>query len=167
MCRSAELASNAAVCLACPVSRLSCVSPVLCCVWKTVILDLHCRVLPQPSSMLVMSSLVDEVSHVTAGGVVCRVWRTSTRSIHLHCTTCSTSCSRVDCVKPPIHTWATHSCETGQSTSHTWATHSCETGQSTNNKKLSYRRWTARCVVPVEILPIAMLQCRNYLYDKS
>ena len=36
-----------------------------------------------------------------------------------------------------------------------------------SNKKLSYRRGTARCVVSVEILPIAMQQCRNYLYDKS
>jgi len=35
------------------------------------------------------------------------------------------------------------------------------------DKKLSYRRGTARCVVSVEILPIAMQQCRNYLYDKS
>jgi len=35
------------------------------------------------------------------------------------------------------------------------------------NKKLSYRRGTARCVVSIEILPIAMQQCRNYLYDKS
>jgi len=35
------------------------------------------------------------------------------------------------------------------------------------NKKLSYRRGTARCVVSVEILPIATQQCRNYLYDKS
>ena len=34
-------------------------------------------------------------------------------------------------------------------------------------KKLSYRRWTARCVVSIEILPIATQQCRNYLYDKS
>ena len=34
-------------------------------------------------------------------------------------------------------------------------------------KKLSYRRRTARCVVSVEILPIATKQCRNYLYDKS
>ena len=34
-------------------------------------------------------------------------------------------------------------------------------------KKLSYRRGTARCVVSVEILPIAKQQCRNYLYDKS
>ena len=61
------LSVSPVLCLACPVSCLSCVSSVLCCVWKTVILDLHCRVLPQPSSMLVMSSLVDEVSHVTAG----------------------------------------------------------------------------------------------------
>jgi len=30
------------------------------------------------------------------------------------------------------------------------------------NKKLSYRR----CVVSIEILPTAMQQCRNYLYDK-
>ena len=36
-----------------------------------------------------------------------------------------------------------------------------------NYKKLSYRRGTARCVVSVEILPIATQQCRNYLYDKS
>ena len=36
-----------------------------------------------------------------------------------------------------------------------------------SNKKLSYRRGTARCVVSMEILPIATQQCRNYLYDKS
>ena len=35
------------------------------------------------------------------------------------------------------------------------------------NKKLSYRRGTARCVVSIEILPIATQQSRNYLYDKS
>jgi len=35
------------------------------------------------------------------------------------------------------------------------------------NKKLSYRRGTARCVVSIEILPIATHRCRNYLYDKS
>ena len=35
------------------------------------------------------------------------------------------------------------------------------------NKKLSYHRGTARCVVSVEILPIAKQQCRKYLYDKS
>ena len=35
------------------------------------------------------------------------------------------------------------------------------------NEKLSYRRGTARCVVSIEILPIAMQQCRNYLYNKS
>jgi len=35
------------------------------------------------------------------------------------------------------------------------------------NKKLSYRRGTARCVVSVEILPmpIATQQCRNYVYE--
>jgi len=38
---------------------------------------------------------------------------------------------------------------------------------SLNNKKLSYRRGTARCVVSIKILPIATQQCRNYLYDKS
>ena len=37
----------------------------------------------------------------------------------------------------------------------------------TRNKKLSCRRGTTRCVVSVEILPIATQQCRNYLYDKS
>ena len=36
-----------------------------------------------------------------------------------------------------------------------------------DDKKLSYRRGTARCAVSVEILPIATQQCRNYLYDKS
>jgi len=36
-----------------------------------------------------------------------------------------------------------------------------------SDKKLSYRRGTARWVVSVEILPIATQQCRNYLYDKS
>jgi len=35
------------------------------------------------------------------------------------------------------------------------------------NKKLSYRRGTARCVVSVEILPTDTQQCRNYLYEKS
>jgi len=35
------------------------------------------------------------------------------------------------------------------------------------DKKLSYRRGTARCVVSIEILLIAAQQCRNYLYDKS
>jgi len=35
------------------------------------------------------------------------------------------------------------------------------------SKKLSYRRGTARCVVSVEILPVAAQQCINYLYDKS
>jgi len=35
------------------------------------------------------------------------------------------------------------------------------------DKKLSYRRGTAQCVVSVQILPIAMQQCINYLYDKS
>ena len=38
---------------------------------------------------------------------------------------------------------------------------------STEDKKLSYRRGTARCVVSIEILPIATQQYRNYLYDKS
>ena len=38
---------------------------------------------------------------------------------------------------------------------------------SVKNKKLSYRRGTARCVVSAEILPIATQQCRNCLYDKS
>ena len=39
--------------------------------------------------------------------------------------------------------------------------------QRRSNKKLSYRRVTARCVVSIEILPIATQQCRNYLYDKT
>ena len=35
------------------------------------------------------------------------------------------------------------------------------------DKKLSYRRVTARCVLSVVILSITTQQCRNYLYDKS
>jgi len=35
------------------------------------------------------------------------------------------------------------------------------------NKNLSYRRETARCVVSVEILPVATQQYKNYLYNKS
>jgi len=38
---------------------------------------------------------------------------------------------------------------------------------ASHNKKLSYRRGTARCVVSVEISPVATQQCRNYLHDKS
>jgi len=38
---------------------------------------------------------------------------------------------------------------------------------STTDKKLNYRRGTARYVVSIEILPIATQQCRNYLNDKS
>ena len=38
---------------------------------------------------------------------------------------------------------------------------------SKEDKKLSYRQGTARCVVSVKILPIDTQQCRNYLYDKS
>ena len=40
-------------------------------------------------------------------------------------------------------------------------------GNIKEDKKLSYRRGTARCVVSIKILPIATQQCRNYLYDKS
>jgi len=52
---------------------------------------------------------------------------------------------------------------------HTLVTRLCIRGRylAANHKKLSYRRGTARCVVSVEILPIATQQCRNYLYDKS
>jgi len=45
--------------------------------------------------------------------------------------------------------------------------HGSETWPVRKDKKLSYRRGTARCVVSIEILPIATQQCRNYLYDKS
>ena len=38
---------------------------------------------------------------------------------------------------------------------------------SSSDKKHSYRRVTARCILSVVILPIATQQCRNYLYDKS
>ena len=34
------------------------------------------------------------------------------------------------------------------------------------DKKLSYRQGTARCIVSIEILPIATQQCKNYLCDK-
>ena len=40
------------------------------------------------------------------------------------------------------------------------------TNQSGYNKKLSYRRGTARCVATVAILPTATQQCRKYSYDK-
>ena len=49
----------------------------------------------------------------------------------------------------------------GPKSSTSQGTHSVE------NKKLSCRRGTARCVVSVKILPTATQQCRNYLYDKS
>jgi len=35
----------------------------------------------------------------------------------------------------------------------------------TVDKKLSYRRGTARCVVSVEIVPIATHQCKKDWYD--
>ena len=40
-------------------------------------------------------------------------------------------------------------------------------GVTPKDKKLSYRRVTARCVLSVVISPITTQQCRNYLYDKS
>jgi len=36
-----------------------------------------------------------------------------------------------------------------------------------SNKKLSYHQGTVRCIMSVEILPIATQQCRNYVYNKS
>jgi len=42
-----------------------------------------------------------------------------------------------------------------------------QAGRNLLDKKLSYRRVTARCVLSVVILPITTQQCRNYLYDKS
>jgi len=43
-----------------------------------------------------------------------------------------------------------------------------QTGEKMHlKKKLIYLRGTARCVVSLEILPVATQQCRNYLYDKS
>jgi len=39
--------------------------------------------------------------------------------------------------------------------------------ETNRDKKLSYRRGTARCVVSVEILPIATQQCRNYLFVRQ
>ena len=46
-------------------------------------------------------------------------------------------------------------------------TKKCKTEKNKSNKKLGYRRGTARCVVSVEILPVVTQQCRNYLFDKS
>ena len=40
-------------------------------------------------------------------------------------------------------------------------------GKFCYDKKLSYRRVTARCVLSVVMLSIATQHCRNYLYDKS
>ena len=62
---------------------------------------------------------------------------------------CTTGCMNSTCL---IYKWPLH------------FTTRCTTGC---NKKLSYRRETARCVVSIELLPIATQQCRNYLYDKS
>jgi len=46
--------------------------------------------------------------------------------------------------------------------------HSCKRHTRTRyDKNLSYCRVTARCVLPVVILPITTQQCTNYLYDKS
>ena len=43
-----------------------------------------------------------------------------------------------------------------------WLAVICLSGQmGCTNKKLSYRRRTARCVVSLEILPVATQQCRN------
>jgi len=42
-----------------------------------------------------------------------------------------------------------------------------KSGLCDNYKKLSYRRGTARCVVSIEILPIATQQCRNYYTTSS
>jgi len=39
--------------------------------------------------------------------------------------------------------------------------------QQNKNKKLRYRRGITRHIVSVEILPTAMQQGRNYLYDSS
>ena len=43
--------------------------------------------------------------------------------------------------------------------------HNMPLSYSVFDKKLSYRRVTARCVLSVVILPITTQQCRNYLYD--
>jgi len=51
-------------------------------------------------------------------------------------------------------------------TTYSYSVATAPTSFVTENKKLSYCRRTARCVVSVEILPIATQQRRNYLYDK-
>ena len=43
----------------------------------------------------------------------------------------------------------------------------CGSGRVGSRKELPVVNSAARCVVSVEILPIATQQCRNYLYDKS
>jgi len=73
---------------------------------------------------------------------------------------------------PPFEITTTSGCTTGHWASTynvlcSLATHMNKTITGFYNKKLSYRRETARCVVSVAILPIATQQCRNYLYDKS
>ena len=51
----------------------------------------------------------------------------------------------------------------------TWSMHheGLSMWRSEKASSARYRRGTARCVVSVEILPIATQQCINYLYDKS
>jgi len=44
----------------------------------------------------------------------------------------------------------------------------CEiTKLAANIQEAQLSRGTARCVVSIEILPVATQHCRNYLYDKS
>jgi len=52
-------------------------------------------------------------------------------------------------------------------TRHTDTSTTLQLRLTTFHEKLSYRRGTARCVVSVEIVSVAVQQCRNYLYDKS
>ena len=64
---------------------------------------------------------------------------------------CYLHCLRTVCLRTPV----------------TKRINNLQSTQNFSNKKLSYRRGTARCIVSIKILPIATQQCRNYLYDKS
>jgi len=66
-----------------------------------------------------------------------------------------------------IHKWSTSRDKRSLAQETQDRQHRVKTAHDKTNKKLSYRRRTARCVVSIEILPIATQQCRNYLYDKS
>jgi len=70
------------------------------------------------------------------------------------------NCRGIIIITITITYWCCNESPTVKITSYKWAA-------NLMYKTLSYRRGTARCVVSVEILPIATQQCRNNLYDNS